>query len=81
LHLKALALFAEAIKIYMNFDENKKYVRTVYHNVRQKWDGENVLIESAKWLYDNSSEKFVLAAINGFASSDKIKIKQALDLN
>ena len=76
----ALTLFAEAIKIYMNFDD-KKYARIIYHNVRQKWDGENVLIESAKWLYDNSSEKFVLAAINGFASSDKIKIKQALDLN
>jgi len=77
----ALALFAEAIKIYMKFDKNKKYARTVYHNVRQKWEGENVLIESAKWLYDNSSEKFVLTAIDGFASSEKIKIKQALDLN
>ena len=77
----ALALFAEAIKIYMNFDENKKYARTVYHNVRQKWEGENVLIESAKWLYDNSSEKFVLTAIDDFASSEKTKIKQALDLS
>ena len=77
----AIALFAEAIKIYMNFDENKKYARTIYHNVRQKWEGENVLIESAKWLYDNSSEKFVLTAIEDFAGSEKIKIKQALGLS
>ena len=77
----AIALFAEAIKIFMNFDENKKYARTIFHNVRQKWEGDNVLVESAKWLYDNSSEKFVLTAIEDFAGSEKIKIKQALGLS
>lgn len=77
----AIVLFAEAIKIYMNFDEDKKNARTIYYNVRQKWEGENVLVESAKWLYNNSSEKFVLTAIEDFADSEKIKIKQALGLS
>lgn len=76
----AIALFAEAIKIYMKSDENKKDARTIYHNVRQKWEGENILVESAKWLYDNSSEKFVLTAIEDFADSEKTKVKQALGL-
>lgn len=78
---EALALFAEAIKIYMGFKDDKKSAKSVFYNIRQKWDSDNALLDSAKWLYNNSSEQFVLAAIEDFDDSDKIKIKDFLGLN
>jgi len=77
---EALELFKEAIKIYMMVEDNEKYGKQIFHDIRQKWESENVLEESAKWLCKNSSKEFVLKAIKDFSESDQQKVKQALKL-
>ena len=64
----------------MMVEDNEKYGKQIFHDIRQKWESENVLEESAKWLCKNSSKEFVLKAIKDFSESDQQKVKQALKL-
>lgn len=81
---EALALFKRAISIYMSYKDNKKYAQQVFRDVRQKLEGQNLFnektAESISWFYKNSSEDFVMKAIDEFTEDDKIKMKEILNL-
>lgn len=81
---EALEWFKKSIKIYLIVKDNKKYAQQIFCDVRQKLEGQNLFnektVESLRWFYENSSEEFVMKAIDEFAEGDKIKMKEILNL-
>jgi len=76
----ALNLFKQSIEIYLNIKDNKRYAEQIFLDIRNTWERENVLEESAQWLYENSSKEFLLKAIENFYDNDKAKIVKELNL-
>jgi hypothetical protein len=81
---EALGWFKKSIKIYLFKEDNQKYAKQIFRDVRQKLEGQNIFNEktpaSLRWFYENSSEDFMLKAIDKFTEADKIKMKQILNL-
>lgn len=77
---KCFDYFKIALKIYNNLQIDKKVARQIFHDIRNKWYGQNILIESAQWMLANSSEKFLLQAIEDFNEEDKKLIKETLNI-
>lgn len=81
---KALEWFRKSIQIYLGVKDNDKHAQQILRDVRQKLENQNILNEktadSLKWFYENSSEEFVMKAINVFSEVDRNKMKEILNL-
>lgn len=77
---KCFRYFQEALKIYVDIKVDKKVAVQIFHDIRNKCRGENILIESAKWMLDHSSKDFLYKALEDFNEKGRNSIKDALKL-
>lgn len=77
---KCFEYFQIALEIYDGIQADKKVAGKIFLDIRNKWQGENILIESAQWMLVNSSNEFLKKAITDFNNHDKALITAALHI-